>query len=221
MKAIGALLAIVGATGLVFAAGAWCGAREIHPSYASVAPIPHLPKATEVRVPRAAEAITIDGELDEASWQSAALTRGFVRGDGSAARPYSEARLTWGDGNLYVALYAADEDIRSDDTFHLFFDGPNGAHGLDVTAEGKLTTRLAAWKTLPTAAQDTDGTLNDASDDDEEWIVEVAIPLAELGLKGESGERVSFAARRCDTPKGGRRTCGHWGGEVAGVLVLD
>jgi hypothetical protein len=163
----------------------------------------------------------MDGELDESSWDAAARTRGFVRGDGSPARPYSEARITWGDGKLYVVLYAADEDIRHDDTFHLFFDGPSGERGLDVSADGKIVTRLASWSALPALGRDADGTIDDPTDDDEEWIVEMAIPLAELGLKGEPGERFSFAVRRCDTPKGARRTCGSWGSEVAGVLVLD
>lgn len=214
-------LSIVLATGAVFVVGVWFGAREIPASHAAPPAGAPLPRPAVLHVPHAAEPLALDGELDEPAWPSAARTQAFVRGDGTAARPYSEARVTWRDGMLYLALYAADEDIRSTDTFHVFFEGPTGERGLDVTAEGKTTPRLATWGALPSVGRDADGTVDDPSDDDEEWLVEVAVPLAELGLKGERGERVSFAVRRCDTPKGGRRTCGQWGGEVAGILVLD
>jgi hypothetical protein len=57
---------------------------------------------------------------------------------------------------------------------------------------------------------------------DEEWVIEMAIPFESLGLKGERGESIGFAVRRCDTPKGGGRVCGSWGeGDARGRIVLE
>jgi hypothetical protein len=217
-------LPIVAMIGAVFVGGVVAGAVHVGRSHAAAMPrasIPSLPKPARLRVPHVRGDIMLDGELDEPSWDLAARTGGFLRGDGSQARPYSEARVTWGDGKLYVALYAADEDIRREDTFQLFFDGPRGEHGLDVGADGRMSTRLSRWRSMPALAKDADGTIDDPSDDDEEWLLEMAIPLEELGLEGKPGEQLSFAVRRCDTPKGGRRMCGAWGGDVAGLLVLE
>ena len=71
-----------------------------------------------------------------------------------------------------------------------------------------------------------DGTPNKSSDNDEEWLIEMAIPLGALGLKGEKGERIGVSVRRCDTLHSGARVCGSWGyggadGERRGVLVFD
>ena len=52
-----------------------------------------------------------------------------------------------------------------------------------------------------------DGTLNDTSDNDEEWLIELAIPLKNLGLDGRAGESMGVRMRRCDTSKTGARTC--------------
>jgi hypothetical protein len=60
------------------------------------------------------------------------------------------------------------------------------------------------------------------SDVSNEWIVEMAIPLTALGLKGEPGERIGLALQRCGTSRAGVRSCGTWGdGKRRGVLVLD
>jgi hypothetical protein len=73
-------------------------------------------------------------------------------------------------------------------------------------------------------AVDRDGTLDDESDEDEEWIVEMAIPMEALGLEGVSGERVGLELRRCDRLRSAdgtsRRTCATWGDRHS-QLVLD
>jgi hypothetical protein len=161
------------------------------------------------------------------------------------ATPYSEARIVWGDGHLYLALYAADEDVRAeprapdepvwqDDSFHLVFaDEIEGGveRAIDLSALGVMTdarrrgssgTFDFAWQSGAHVSREIDGTLNDASDDDEEWALEVAVPLESLGLRGEPGERIGFAVRRCDTPHRSARVCASWGeGGARGVLVLD
>lgn len=223
--------------------GGFFGARGVARSNASPSASSDAVRAPAVlRVPRVAAPITLDGELDELAWSGGvARTGAFLGGDGAPARPYSDARLAWGDGLLYVALYAADEDVRAeprspdapvwlDDSFHLvFFSSGDGVERvLDVSALGVVTDSVRrsggapdySWQSGAIVSHENDGTLNDARDDDEEWIIEMAIPLASLGLKGERGERVELALRRCDTPRGSSRVCGSWGAPRA-TIVLD
>ena len=189
------------------------------------------PTPLVVRVPHATAPIVIDGEPDEVAWRDAARTGPFVGVDGAPVHPHSEARISWDDRTIFLVLYAADEDIRAthanpdgptwlDDAFHIQLDKDGTAYSLDVSASGVLTDgrRLPgetafdyAWQSGATIAHDIDGTLNDPSDDDEEWIIEMAIPLASLGVRAERGERLRFSAHRCDTPKKGVRVCGSFG----------
>jgi hypothetical protein len=67
-----------------------------------------------------------------------------------------------------------------------------------------------------------DGTPNMPTDNDEEWLIEMAIPLEALGLKEEPGERIGVAIHRCDTLHSKVRSCGSWGeGDQRGVLVFE
>jgi hypothetical protein len=64
--------------------------------------------------------------------------------------------------------------------------------------------------------------VNDSRDDDEEWVIEMAVPFESIGLRGERGESIGFSARRCDTPKEEARTCAAWGeGSARGRIVLQ
>ena len=60
------------------------------------------------------------------------------------------------------------------------------------------------------AAVEVEETLDDPRDEDEEWVVEAAIPLAALPDGGGA-----LHARRCDTPKDGIERCGAWDGPLA------
>jgi hypothetical protein len=137
--------------------------------------------------------IKIDGELDEPAWNARAHRGVFLDDTGHQARPYSEIRLLAGEHDLYVAVYAADEDIRAADSFQLQL----GALAVTVHPDGATEPKLAA-------AADVDGTVDKPSDDDEEWIVEFAVPYAQLG------DATAFSAKRCDTPKDGKPRCGQW-----------
>jgi hypothetical protein len=163
-----------------------------------------------LRVPRGA--VALDGETDEPDWRGAARTGPFPGSDGHPARPYSEARFLRDDAHLYVALYAADEDIRArDDSFRLVF----GDRTLDVSATGVVTAHRAGgrpWDSGARAASDLDGTPDDPRDWDEEWSDELSIPLDALGPAP-----LDLAIRRCDTPRDGKRVCAAW----RGTLRLD
>src|SRR5580693_1479819 len=69
--------------------------------------------APVLHVPHTPGSITLDGDTDDPGWTrppGPARTGPFVVENGAQARPYSNARLLWGDGHLYLSLYAADED---------------------------------------------------------------------------------------------------------------
>jgi len=199
-------------------------------------------------VPRVRGAISLDGDMDDEGWRGpVARTGAFVGSDGGEAHPYSDARFAWGDGHLYLALYAADEDVRAthaepdsplwlDDSFHVWIDDGEEELAIDLSPLGAVTDGKRAragdpaagrpfdyaWSSGAHVSKEVDGTLNDARDDDEEWVLEVAIPLASLGLRGTKGERVALAVKRCDTTKAGQRACGTWGDPAhPHVLVLD
>jgi hypothetical protein len=158
-----------------------------------------------VSVPDVGALPKLDGELDEPLWQAPVVRTGaFVDPAGGAARPYSDARIAWANGSLVVALYAADEDIRTSgpaaDVFHVTL----GDTSFDVTPTGELRGAPAGT----TIGHDADGTIDDPSNDDEEWVLELVVPLRSLGLEGKPGERISFSAERCDTTHDGVRRCG-------------
>lgn len=197
-------------------------------------------------VPHAKQPIVLDGHLTDPAWLEEAVRTGpFLESDGPLlAHQYSEARFLWGDGQLYVGLYASDEDIRAtheaqdsqvwrDDSFRLAFDDGAREYLFDVSALGavadgvrtKASSKTAfdyAWNSQARVAHELEGTPNDPSNNDEEWVIEMAIPLASLGQKGAHGERLGLWVGRCDTAKGQPRTCGDWGRTHGrGVLVLD
>lgn len=154
-----------------------------------------MPPADPGSVPLAGTPIAIDGEWSEPAWNQRAL-RGVLAGDdGRTARPYGELRLLHDADTLYVGLYAADEDIRSTDRWELVL-GPRTLH---VDAAGRADAPDVR------AAVDRDGTLDRGDDYDEEWVIELAVPLAGLGEPP-----LTVFARRCDTPKSGGERCGSW-----------
>jgi hypothetical protein len=192
-------------------------------------------------VPHTRGAIHIEGELDEDDWRSAARTGAFVDARGDEARPFSDARFLADDAAIYVVLYAADDDIRAavkehdgpvwmDDAFIVTLgpDAPGApSYEIDVSAagvvsdarRGKKGERDASWESGIEVGVDRDGTVNDASDEDEEWVIEARIPLVSLGISSARGARVRFRASRCDVPRaGGPRRCGSLG--AGRTLVL-
>ena len=121
---------------------------------------------------------------------------------GAEARPYSQIRLLRDARTLYVGLYAADQDIRSTDAFELAI----GPLALAIDARGRIAPPLPGAR----AAASVDETIDDPHDEDEEWVLEVAIPVAAV----PPGATAIHAAR-CDIPKDGVRRCGSWEGPLA------
>lgn len=200
---------------LIACAAVACRRTRVAPQAAAVADSASGPF---LAVHRADAPPKIDGALDEPSWsERSARTGAFVGPDGRQARPYSDARLLWHAGTLDLALYAADQDLRpATDAFVVVLAangkratlrfGPRGL--LPVEHPDSDSTALAAGATV---AVDLDGSIDDPSDDDEEWVVEASLPLAPLGLQGAPSEALTIAIERCDTPKGGATSCAHFG----------
>jgi len=160
--------------------------------------------------------------------------------DGTPARPFSEVRLVWGDGYLYLALYAADEDIETrtterdgpiwlDDEFRVVFSREGVEYAIEVSPKAVITDSMRVgdgkwdytWNSGAHASVEIDGSVNDPKNIDEEWAIEMAVPFESLGMKGEPGESVGMSVTRCDTPKRSARVCTGWGeGESRGRLVL-
>jgi hypothetical protein len=197
-----------------------------------------------LRVPRTAGPVDINGKPWEDTWATAALTGQFPeRGGVKPGLPYSEARVAWDDENLYLMLYAADEDVRAtpkghdiplhgEDSFHVVLTLPTRTVELDVSAAGVLTDALLgadggsdlSFESGLRFAVDLDGSLNEsAGEDDEEWVVEAALPWERLGVKPLRGMRLRVELARCDTPRGSVRRCSAWGegkGPTDGVVEL-
>jgi len=220
--------------------------RVGHRSASAHGPEPRRPADDRLvlYVPHLRGSILLDGDTDDPGWTAPpgpARTGPFVRANGAPSRPYSDARLVWGDGHLYVVLYAADADIRAhareadgpvwlDDSFRLTFARLDVAYAIDVSAVGVVADAVRkpgggfdyAWTSGAHVSHEQDGTTNDATDIDEEWLVEMAIPLESVGLRGERGERIGFAVRRCDVREGAVPVCAGWGeAPLPGEVILD
>jgi hypothetical protein len=152
-------------------------------------------------VPMVTAPIVVDGELHERDWNAIARFAAFTA-NGAEARPYSQIRLLRDSQTLYVGLYAADQDIRSTDAFELAL----GTLTLSIDPRGRITPPVAGAR----ATADVDETLDDPRDEDEEWVIEAAIPIAAI----PPGTTTIHAAR-CDTPKDGTQRCGSWDGPLA------
>jgi hypothetical protein len=161
-------------------------------------------------IPFASDALHLDGELDEASWRDSARTGSLKANSGREATPYSDARFTWTSSALRIGLYAADQDIVSDDAFDVLVESGGAKHELVVNAKcavhGVDGVKVAC---------DSDGTLDVPGDMDEEWVVEMEVPFQTLGIVPSAGARVTITIRRCDVDGKHRRqppdACGVFG----------
>jgi hypothetical protein len=201
----------------------------------------------QLHVPRVSARVRINAETEgKPYWgDDSGVTRNFLDDHRQGMVPFTQAKVRWGRGFLYLLLYAGDLDleghvtqrdgaVESDDAFHLEFGRGSEVRVISVSILGTIADALctstpspgrwcvAAWDSGATVAVDRDGSLNKVGDNDEEWVVEMSIPLAKLGLKAPApGTRIPFSIRRCEIGHDGRHACGSWGVTPAGELVLD
>ncbi len=198
-------------------------AARSSPSVRSSPPV----RSYEVR--RAASPPSIDGALDDAAWRNAPWTEPFVdiRGeDWPDPALTTRAKVTWDDRHLYVGaeleephLWAtlADRDaiVYHEHDFEVFLDPDGDAlayYELEINALG---TEFDLFLDRPysrkgkanvewdmeglRAAVRLDGTLNDPSDEDAGWSVEIAIPWSALRPPGAPPEAAVRPPRSGDT----------------------
>ncbi len=160
---------------------------------------------------RADPAPIIDGLLDDPAWKNAPWTEDFTDIQGPlrpAPRFRTRARLLWDDQYLYIGaemdepdlwatLTTRDAVIFHDNDFEVFIDPDGDTHQYYELEMNALNTvwdllliqpyrdggpAVNAWDIagLKTAVH-LDGTVNDPSDRDRGWTVEIAIPWDVLG----------------------------------------
>jgi hypothetical protein len=164
----------------------------------------HRPAPQPLEIPATTMPIHVDGEWNEHDWSGHSLRGQFLGDDHQLSRPSSEVRLLRDERFLYVGLYAADDDIRSTDAFEVAIAG----HKWSISALGVVTPPIEG----AAIGVDRDGSVDDASNNDEEWLIELAIPIAATGL--EPGKAVLLTASRCDVPKHQAKRCSAWSHEV-------
>ena len=189
--------------------------------------------------PRAALPPLIDGSLDDKAWRAAPWTEPFVdiRGEGWPEPAWTtRARIVWDDSNLYIAaeleephlwatLAERDAILYREHDFEVFIDPDGDAldyYELEINALGtefdlflprpynRKGKANVAWdmEGLRTAVA-LDGTLNDPSDEDRGWTVEIAIPWS--ALRPPKGGAAADDPRETDryaTVEGGRHEPG-------------
>jgi hypothetical protein len=180
---------------------------------------------------RAPSPPVIDGRLDDAAWSAAAWTSDFVDIEGDVRpRPSLRTRvqLLWDDDWLYIAgeieephvwgtLTERDAVIFHDDDFEIFIDPDGDTHQyyeLEINALGTVWDLLLvkpyrdggpaidAWDIAGLrSAVHVSGTVNDPTDSDAGWTVELAIPwnileeAAPQGRPPDAGDtwRINFS----------------------------
>ena len=160
--------------------------------------------------PSTASPPAIDGTLDDAAWRAAPWTESFIdiRGEGWPAPTWeTRARIVWDEVHLYIAarlvephlwatLAERDAILYREHDFEVFIDPDGDAldyYELEINALGtefdlflprpynRKGKADVGWDMagLRTAVA-LDGTLNDPSDEDGGWTVEIAIPWSAL-----------------------------------------
>jgi hypothetical protein len=169
---------------------------------------------------RVAEPPEIDGRLDDAAWKGAAWTADFVDIQGAlrpGPRHRTRVKMAWDDTHLYIGaeleephvwatLEQRDAVLYHDNDFEFFVDPDADTHHyfeLEINAFGTEWDLLlekpyrdggparTEWtmRGLKTAVS-VDGTINDPTDVDGGWSVELAVPWSALErVTPQPGER--------------------------------
>ena len=189
-------------------------------NYYNVSPekikVPAIDFSPENYICYKADQITIDGNLDENSWESAEWTNDFVDIEGEL-KPLplhrTRAKMLWDDNYLYIAaeltephiwakLIQRDTVIFYDNDFEVFIDPDGDTHEY---MEFEMNAYNTLWDLLLTkpyrdngrvvnawningiiTAVNIHGTINDPSDSDDKWVIELAFPLNVLTEFGDT-----------------------------------
>jgi Carbohydrate family 9 binding domain-like len=168
------------------------------------AEVPAKTDISHYTVMRTLGPIKVDGVFDEPSWRAAKSTGAFRANDGSGtATSRVEAKMLWDDSNLYFAFECDDTDLAAtmtkrdehlweEEVVEIFID-PDGDEKnyieLEVNPLGAFIDLFVLTPVVPIPyesynipakwAVKVDGTVQNSSDRDRGWNVELAIPLGE------------------------------------------
>lgn len=182
------------------------------------------------------QAPVIDGDLEDAVWQQAKWTRDFqdIEGRLKPQPPLqTNVKMLWDDSCLYVAarirdphvwatLSHHDDIVYKDNDFELFIDPANSTHSYFEIEVNALNTIFDLFLTKPyrnngsavtgwdahglRSAVKVEGTLNDPTDTDKGWTVEMAIPFKAIAsgfnhavIKDGTLWRINFSRVQYDT----------------------
>ena len=165
------------------------------------------------------EKIVIDGSLSETAWQHAAWSTLFtdIEGDVKPKPAYNtKIKMLWDNSTLYIAasiqepqlsatLTQHDSIIFHDNDFEIFIDPDNDTHAYFEIEVNALNAIFDLFLPKPyrnngdaliaydvphlQSAVKLQGTLNNSSDKDTGWMVEMAIPLRAIN----TGFKTSYA----------------------------
>lgn len=161
-----------------------------------VAPVAALAERPRVAIPELPSAPEIDGDLGDEAWQAALQTEPWMTNTGEAPAPVqTTAWLGVHGGWLYIGVRADEPNVSgivtritadggetwSDDCIELFLDSDlsgQNTRQLVVNSLGAVTTlRHGGGDWRPQVARAT-------RVGEDAWFVELALPIAELGLTG-------------------------------------
>ena len=155
--------------------------------------------------------LVIDGKLDDASWQSAPWTQDFVDIEADRKpkpRQRTRAKMLWDSRYLYIAAELSEQHIQGsivkhdavifqDNDFEVFIDPDGDNHAYYEFEMNALNTTWDLFLPRPykdagtadnswefeglKSAVHLQGTLNNPSDIDTGWTLEIAIPWASFG----------------------------------------
>jgi len=158
------------------------------------------------------EKIDVDGFASESSWNAAEWTDEFedIEGAGKPTPSYkTKMKMLWDNQNIYflaeleephVWAYYDEHDkiVYHENDFEIFIDPDGDSHNYFEFEFNALNTLFDLFMTQPyrnggipliswnasgiQSAVSVEGTLNDATDKDKKWILEIAIPFKDLRL---------------------------------------
>jgi hypothetical protein len=160
--------------------------------------------------------LVIDGKLTEPVWAEAPALGFFVPITHATPSTATRGRVRWDDKHLYVAFDAQDEDLKGtlterdssvykDDVLEAFFYTSEGVKvNFEINVLGTVFDSRSGdrqhWDCEGLQVGiDLRGTLNDSTDKDEGWSMEVAIPFESfLSRIPAAGEEWRFHLARYD-----------------------
>lgn len=171
--------------------------------------------------------LKIDGELDEKAWTAAPWSEYFgdIEGDIRPAPAHkTRVKMLWDDKYIYIAAQIEEphiwankrpeqDKIFRDNVFKIFIDPDNSMNDdfeMQINPQNNMLFLImnkpyrdsgipvTGW--VPIGLQSAvkiNGTINNSSDTDSDWIAEIAIPLASLNFnprdaKQNEGLRLNF-----------------------------